>query len=95
MNGGGSSSEITGQRKSLGQGAGEKAALIGKENFEGRPHPIEGRFTVALSELVGMCAEAGMGVSDMAPILEKEAAWCRRPYQNPEDNEHGGESENR
>lgn len=78
-----------GQNKDLAEGAGENDALKQKGNFQERPHPIkpiEERFAVALSELIGMCIDAGMGTPQMIPIMEKELAWMRRPFQNPEDN---------
>ena len=39
--------------------------------------PIEDRFSDALSELIGMCMDAGMHPKDMIPRLEKEVRWCR------------------
>lgn len=48
--------------------------------------PIEERFTIALGELIGMAMDAGMHTSDMIPAMEKELAWLRQPYENPEDN---------
>lgn len=48
--------------------------------------PIEERFAIALSELIGMCMEAGMSTHQMVPIVEKELAWLRRPFEDPKDN---------
>jgi hypothetical protein len=50
------------------------------------PKPIEQRFAAALSELIGMCMEAGMHTDLMIPAMERELAWLRQPYQNPDDN---------
>lgn len=47
---------------------------------------IEERFAVALSELIGMCVEAGMSTFAMVPIVEKELESLKRPFQNSEDN---------
>ena len=52
--------------------------------------PIAERFAAAIALAIDICSEAGMHTADMVPILEKELAWCRAPYQNPEDNEPAG-----
>lgn len=48
--------------------------------------PIQERFTIAPAELIGMCIEAGMSPFEMIEPMEKELAWLRRPFENPEDN---------
>lgn len=40
--------------------------------------PIEERFTIALSELIGMCIEAGMHTSSMIGPLKKELLYVRQ-----------------
>src|SRR5688572_16923790 len=40
--------------------------------------PIEERFTIALSELIGMCMEAGMHTAAMIGPLKKELLYVRQ-----------------
>ncbi len=89
--GGGSSGATSNRAKGLPHGAGEIQPLSQKGNFQPCPHPMAARFAAAISLAIDICSDAGLHTADMAPILEKDAAWCRQPYQNPEDNEPGGE----
>jgi hypothetical protein len=43
--------------------------------------PIQERFTIALSELIGMCMDAGMHTSEMIEPMERELKWLRDPYE--------------
>lgn len=53
--------------------------------------PIEDRFAVALSELIGMCMEAGMHAALMIEPLEKELKWIRE--NNARIDREGGKTE--
>lgn len=74
-----------GPDKELAEGAGRSAPLSANGNFEAGPHL--NKFDIALRELVSMCMDAGIHTAEMVPALERELAWCRNPYQNPEDNQ--------
>lgn len=43
--------------------------------------PIAERFADALSELIGMCMEAGMHTSEMIEPMEAQLKWLRDPRE--------------
>ncbi len=43
-----------------------------------RQKPIEERFTIALSELIGMCLDANMHPSEMIGPMKAELLWLRQ-----------------
>lgn len=45
--------------------------------------PINERFATALSELIGICMDAGMHPSEMVGPLRREAEWCERAGETP------------
>lgn len=60
-------------------------------NDNARPtKPINERFETALSELIGICLDAGMHPSEMVAHLEREADWCRGAANDPIANSPSG-----
>lgn len=46
---------------------------------------INERFADALSELIGMCMEAGMHTSEMIEPMERELKWLRDPFERSDE----------